>query len=80
MPAALKIGVQLDHVSGIQITGDSTFAMCLAAQARGHELNHFTPFDLRMTADSVEATAQAMTVRDEAGDHFTLGPPSVTWT
>ncbi|MEO0498674.1 MAG: glutathione synthase [Pseudomonadota bacterium] len=78
MSAALKIGVQMDHVSGIQIAGDSTFAMCLEAQARGHKLYHFTPFDLRMTAERVEATTQAMTVRDEQGNHFELEAPALT--
>ncbi|MCB1455683.1 MAG: glutathione synthase, partial [Nitratireductor sp.] len=40
---ALKIGVQMDHISTVGIRGDSTFAMCLEAQARGHELFHYTP-------------------------------------
>ncbi|MEO0635238.1 MAG: glutathione synthase [Pseudomonadota bacterium] len=75
MANPLKIGVQMDHVSGIDILGDSTFAMCLEAQARGHELFHFTPFDLRMTAQSVSARLQPMQVRDVKGDHFTLEAP-----
>lgn len=78
MPTALKIGVQMDHISGIQVAGDSTFAMCLEAQARGHELYHFTPFDLRMTADKVTATTQRMNVRDEQGNHFELEEAALT--
>ena len=33
---ALKIAVQMDHISRINIAGDTTFALCLEAQARGH--------------------------------------------
>jgi glutathione synthase len=70
---ALKIGVQMDHVSGITIKGDSTFAMSLEAQSRGYELFHFTPFDVRLHGTTVEAEVQSMTVRDVEGDHYTLG-------
>ena len=43
MAKSLKVAVQMDHVQSINIEGDSTFAMCLEAQARGHELYHYTP-------------------------------------
>ena len=33
---SLKVGIQMDHVSTIQIAGDSTFALGLEAQSRGH--------------------------------------------
>ncbi|MCB1420582.1 MAG: glutathione synthase, partial [Notoacmeibacter sp.] len=40
---ALKIAVQMDHVATINIAGDTTFALSLEAQARGHALYHYTP-------------------------------------
>ena len=38
-----NVAVQMDHVSTVNIAGDSTFAMSLEAQARGYNLFHYTP-------------------------------------
>ncbi|MFT9377332.1 MAG: glutathione synthase, partial [Komagataeibacter saccharivorans] len=38
MPRPLKVAVQMDPLGGIDINGDSTFALMLEAQARGYEL------------------------------------------
>jgi glutathione synthase len=69
----LQVGVQMDHVATIRISGDSTFALCLEAQARGHKLYHWTPERLRMRGDAVSASVESLTVRDVEGEHFTLG-------
>ncbi|MEZ5881552.1 MAG: glutathione synthase [Nitratireductor sp.] len=74
----LKVGVQMDHISTISIAGDSTFAMCLEAKARGHELFHFTPDRLQLRGDALSAEIEALEVRDVKGDHFTLGKPVLT--
>jgi glutathione synthase len=50
---ALKVAVQMDHISSINIAGDSAFAMMLEAQRRGHELYHYTPDRLAMRGDDV---------------------------
>ena len=39
----LSVAVQMDPIEKINITGDSTFALMLEAQARGHELFYYTP-------------------------------------
>ena len=75
---ALKIGIQMDHVSSINIRGDSTFALALEAQARGHMLYHYTPDRLQLRGNSVTAALEQLGVRDIVGDHFTLGAPVVT--
>jgi len=75
---ALEVAVQMDHISTIAIAGDTTFALCLEAQARGHTLYHYTPDRLSMRGDAVSARLEALTVRDEEGDHFTLGPTTPT--
>ncbi|GAA0596414.1 glutathione synthase [Paenochrobactrum glaciei] len=72
---ALKIAVQMDHISTINITGDTTFALCLEAQARGHELYHYTPDRLSMRDGVVTARLEKLEVRDVKGDHYTLGEP-----
>jgi glutathione synthase len=69
----LKIAVQMDHISSINIAGDSAFALMLEAQARGHALYHYTPDRLAMIGDDVFCALEPVTVRDEKGNHFTLG-------
>jgi glutathione synthase len=70
---SLNIAVQMDPIERINIRGDSTFALLLEAKARGHRLSYYTPDKLAQRGDRVFATAQPLDVRDEAGNHFTLG-------
>ncbi|PHP68953.1 glutathione synthase [Zhengella mangrovi] len=72
---ALKIAVQMDHVSTIQIAGDTTFALCLEAQDRGHRLFHYTPDRLTQEDGRIWARVEPLEVRDEKGRHYTLGEP-----
>jgi glutathione synthetase, prokaryotic len=70
----LKVAVQMDHVATINPRGDSTFALMLEAQARGHELLHYTPDTLALKGAVVSALAQPIAVTDaEKGGHFSLG-------
>ena len=68
----LRVAVQMDPIAGINIAGDSTFALMLAAQARGHTLFHYAPSDLSWRDDRLFARAQPVEVRPVHGDHFTL--------
>src|SRR5262245_34671823 len=70
---ALNVAVQMDPIERINIRGDSTFAMLLEAQARGHTLSYYTPDRLAQVGGQVFAAMQPLQVRDTAGDHFTLG-------
>ncbi len=72
---SLKVAVQMDHISTVNITGDTTFALSLEAQKRGHELYHYTPDRLSMRDGVVTARLEKLEVRDIKGDHFTLGEP-----
>ena len=72
---ALKIAVQMDPIERINIRGDSTFAMLLEAQQRGHAIAYYTPDRLALSGARVFTTVQPLKVRDEPGDHFTLGEP-----
>ncbi|HEY6259616.1 MAG TPA: glutathione synthase, partial [Xanthobacteraceae bacterium] len=71
----LKVAVQMDPIERINIRGDSTFALLLDAQQRGHAVSYYTPDRLALTGGHVFAAVQPLTVRDQAGDHFTLGEP-----
>ncbi|MBB5276164.1 glutathione synthase [Rhizobium rosettiformans] len=75
MAKITNVAVQMDHVSTINIAGDSTFAMSLEAQNRGYKLFHYTPDQLSMRDGRVYATVEPMELRDVKGDHFTLGAP-----
>ena len=72
---SLNVAVQMDPIERINIGGDSTFALLLEAQARGHSLAYYTPDQLVMYDGKVSATVRAVSVRDQAGDHFKLGEP-----
>ena len=71
----LNVAVQMDPIARINIRGDSTFALLLEAQKRGHGLSYYTPDKLSLRGNEVVAPVQALSVRDEVGDHFTLGEP-----
>jgi glutathione synthase len=69
----LNVAVQMDPIARINISGDSTFALLLEAQKRGHGISYYTPDKLSLHGEELVAPVQVLTVRDEAGDHFTLG-------
>lgn len=71
----LKVAVQMDPIQRINIKGDSTFALLLEAQKRGHKLSYYTTDRLAMRDGRVYSTVEVLTVRDQAGDHFTLEAP-----
>jgi glutathione synthase len=70
---SLKVAVQMDPIDRINIRGDSTFALLLEAQQRGHKLSYYTPDRLAMLDGKVFAAVQSLTVKDVAGEYFSLG-------
>jgi glutathione synthase len=70
---SLTVAVQMDPIERIRVAGDSTFALLLEAQARGHELLYYTPDKLTLDGSQVVATVQPLRVKDEQGDHSRLG-------
>lgn len=74
---SLKIAVQMDPIADIDIVGDTTFALALEAQIRGHELFYYEPDRLQMRDGVVRAAVQSLRVADMAGAHFELGPPKL---
>jgi glutathione synthase len=71
----LSVAVQMDPIERINIAGDSTFALLLEAQRRGHSLAYYTPDQLSMRGSEVTAPVRPLTVRDEVGAHYALGEP-----
>lgn len=68
----LKIGVLMDAIETIKPYKDSTFAMMLAAQARGHELSYFQQQDLFVMEGVAYATSQSVKVADNTDDYYQL--------
>lgn len=73
---SLRVAVQMDPIESINIAGDSSFALMLAAQARGHRVWHYDVGALTLDAhDRLSAVAHPVTVQRVVGDHFTKGDP-----
>jgi glutathione synthase len=70
---SLRVAVQMDPIERINIKGDSTFALLLEAQRRGHALSYYTPDKLALRDGEVFATAWSVAVQDVENDHFKLG-------
>src|SRR6186997_3149372 len=71
----LNVAVQMDPIARINIRGDSTFALLLEAQKRGHAISYYTPDKLAMNGGKIFATLRTLEVRDAEDSHFTLGEP-----
>jgi glutathione synthase len=71
----LNVAVQMDPIERINVRGDSTFALLLEAQRRGHVLSYYTPDRLALRDRKLTASVRPLQVRDQVGDHFTLGEP-----
>jgi glutathione synthase len=72
---SLTVAVQMDPLDSINIAGDSTFALMLSAQDRGHKLFHYSAEDLNYRDGHVWAKAHPVTVQRVVGDHFSAGEP-----
>ena len=72
---ALTVAVQMDPIQAIRIAGDTTFALLLEAQARGHTLLHYTTDRLSLRGAQVFATVEPLRVQDVEGAHAALGAP-----
>lgn len=72
----IKLGLVMDPIASIKMGKDSSFAMALAAQARGWQLYYMQPQDLYLLDGQACAQMQALTVQDNSDDWFSLGEGS----
>lgn len=70
---SLKVAIQMDPISPIDINADSSFRIAEEAQARGHTLFYYTPDKLAYQEGRVTARGWPLTVQRVKGDHFSLG-------
>lgn len=79
MRSGLDVAVQMDPLEGVDINGDSTFALMLEAQARGYRLFVYGVESLALleggqgTKTRLTASVRPVTVRREKGNHATFG-------
>ncbi len=73
-PTRMKFLFVMDPLARLQIAGDTTFAIMLAAQARGHEIWFCEPRHLSLEHADAVARAWPVTVRRVTNDHYLLGP------
>ena len=71
----LNVACQMDPIDRIDIGGDSTFALLLEAQRRGHSMFYYTPPNLALYAGRLLAHGSTLTVEDKAGAHYKLSDP-----
>ena len=71
----LRVAVQMDPMDKINVAGDSTFAIMLGAQARGHRLWHYQAGDLSYRDGRLTTPAHPVTVQRVDGAHFRFGDP-----
>jgi glutathione synthase len=69
----LRVAVQMDPIEKINIQGDSTFALMLEAQVRGHALYVYDAGALTLKDNHLTARMQGVMIRDTVGDHVTFG-------
>ena len=74
---ALKVAVQMDPIEHINIAGDSSFALMVSAQARGHILYHYGVDDLTWEDGRLYTMGTPVIVRREEGNHYSFGTPII---
>ena len=70
---SLNVAFQMDHIDTLSISGDTTFALCLEAQKRGHKIFHYTPDKLTYKNGKTLSLVEPLQVMDDEDNHFTLG-------
>ena len=69
----LAVAIQMDPIHTINIDADSTFALALEAQARGHALFHYLPTALTLRDGRLFTKGRRLEVFRRYGDHHKFG-------
>jgi glutathione synthase len=72
-----NVAFQMDPMGGLNIAGDSSFALMLSAQARGHSIYHYDVNDLTWEGGRLYVMATPVTVQRTDGNHYTAGTPQI---
>src|SRR3982750_1918822 len=69
----LAVAIQMDPIDTINIDADSTFALALEGQARGHALFHYLPQALTLREGRLFARGRAVKSSPRPANHPPLG-------
>jgi glutathione synthase len=69
----LAVAIQMDPIDTINIDADSTFALALEAQRRGHALYHYLPQALTLRDGRLHASGRPLEVFRRHGNHHRFG-------
>ncbi|WP_292259444.1 glutathione synthase [Brevundimonas sp.] len=69
----LRVAIQMDPIEAVNIDGDTTFLLAMAAQGRGHALWVYDFRTLALEDGRLFCRARPVTLREVVGDHVTLG-------
>ncbi len=72
---SLTVAIQMDHITNVDIRGDSTFVLALEAQRRGYQLYHYQVESLSHDQGRVLSRAAALRVWRNEDKYFELGEP-----
>ena len=61
----LSVAIQMDPISDIDIDADSTFALAMEAQIRGHRLHYYMVHDMSLRGGRVIAWCRDLELRRE---------------
>ncbi len=73
----LNVAVQMDPMTTVDIHGDSTFALMLEAQARGHRLWHYEAPAMWLDGAVLKARAHPVSVWRRPGDFYRFAEPEI---
>ena len=68
---SLRIAVQMDPIDTLLVERDTSLAMMIAAQARGHEIHWFHPTDLYWDTGVLRAHVHHVTVSSDPQNYYT---------
>jgi glutathione synthase len=74
---SLKVAFQMEPIERVDIKGNSSFALLLEAQQRGHDLFYYVPENLTLDRGKLQARGSSIRGDDKHGAHYTLGEPEV---
>ncbi len=71
----ISVAIQMDHIKDVDINADSTFALAVEAQKRGHKLYHYQAQNLSFEDGKVRAKAEQLRVEHDPKQHCFLSKP-----
>ena len=72
----MRIAVIMDPIESVHVDKDTSFALMLEAQSRGHEVSYLSYRDLWIEGDTLRATVRPVKLRQENPPlHASVGAP-----